>query len=269
MTGVVLDNPRYILGLDADGWLREITVNDADPGLEITQAGAGAALRLATGHMIVATGESIDLYNTADEVTDYERLRLYWTANHAYLTLQAGGAGSGRNLSILSTNDLILQTAANQNMEIRFGGAINIMDVDAANAIRAKIISNLGYSRWGDAGTPTVSLEAANGFLLSAGVLTLADTTAIGTALANGDYFRIMAVDDDTNTLTELARATGASQPSFDLLLARFGVAALGADAAHRGMLYFTEGAGGVADKLYCIMKAADNSYSAIQVAIG
>jgi len=41
------------------------------------------------------------------------------------------------------------------------------------------------------------------------------------------------------------------------------------ADVDHRGWFYFDEGDPGVADKFYCIMKAADNSYSAVQIAIG
>ena len=48
-----------------------------------------------------------------------------------------------------------------------------------------------------------------------------------------------------------------------------FGTSTLTANSANRGKFYFTEGAGGVADKLYCIMKGTDDNYSAVQVAIG
>lgn len=40
-------------------------------------------------------------------------------------------------------------------------------------------------------------------------------------------------------------------------------------EVAHRGQFYFTEGVSGVADLFYCIMKGSNNSYSAIQAAIG
>ena len=43
----------------------------------------------------------------------------------------------------------------------------------------------------------------------------------------------------------------------------------LAAQASNRRKLYYVEGAGGVADLLYAIMKGADNNYSAVQVAIG
>ena len=97
----------------------------------------------------------------------------------------------------------------------------------------------------------------------------LANTKGLNTNLTNDDYYTLGAVDNDTSTITEVARITGAAQPSFDLKLARFGTAVLTADAAHRGMLYFVAGGTGVADKLYIVMKGTDNLYSAVQVAIG
>ena len=98
---------------------------------------------------------------------------------------------------------------------------------------------------------------------------TIGDTKGLNTGLANDDYYTLGAVDNDTNTITEVVRVTGASQPSIDLKLARFGTSVLTADAAHRGMLYFVEGGTGVADKLYIIMKSTADTYSAVQVAIG
>ena len=113
-----------------------------------------------------------------------------------------------------------------------------------------------------------MTLSGAGEAWLDAG-LRLDDAGYINTGVVDSDYFTIGAVENTGNTITELARATGAVQPSFDLLLARFGTSVLAADAAHRGMFYLTEGGAGVADLLYCIMKGADNNYSAIQVAIG
>ncbi|MCK4659919.1 MAG: hypothetical protein KAV82_10400, partial [Phycisphaerae bacterium] len=98
---------------------------------------------------------------------------------------------------------------------------------------------------------------------------TIGNTKGLNTGLANDDYYTLGAVDNDTNTITEVARVTGAVQPSINLKLARFGTSVLTADAAHRGMLYFVEGAPGVADKLYCVMKSTADTYSAVQVAIG
>ena len=49
----------------------------------------------------------------------------------------------------------------------------------------------------------------------------------------------------------------------------KFGTTAYAAIAKNQGFLYFIKGGPGVADKLYCIMKGADNNYTAIQVSIG
>ena len=53
------------------------------------------------------------------------------------------------------------------------------------------------------------------------------------------------------------------------LIEVTFGFDTITANVAHRGMFYYTKGAAGTADKLYCIMKSAANTYSAIQIAIG
>lgn len=49
----------------------------------------------------------------------------------------------------------------------------------------------------------------------------------------------------------------------------KFGTSVIAANAAHRGMFYFTESGDGTADLLYCIMKGDDDNYDAIQVAVG
>ncbi|MBF8267217.1 MAG: hypothetical protein HW388_725 [Dehalococcoidia bacterium] len=40
-----------VRGLDALGWPREITVNDAVPGLKVTQSGAGVGVQMVTGSL--------------------------------------------------------------------------------------------------------------------------------------------------------------------------------------------------------------------------
>ncbi len=49
----------------------------------------------------------------------------------------------------------------------------------------------------------------------------------------------------------------------------KFGTSVITANAAGRGKFYLTEGGAGVADLLYCVLKGADDNYSAIQAAIG
>ena len=80
-----------------------------------------------------------------------------------------------------------------------------------------------------------------------------------GTWTAGATTWTIPAVTlGGTITLTDVA-----------IVNLKAGTTAINPEVAHRGQFYFTEGAAGVADLLYCIMKGTDNNYSAIQVAIG
>jgi len=99
--------------------------------------------------------------------------------------------------------------------------------------------------------------------------VSIADEKAINTGAIDDDYFTIGAVDNDNQNLIECIRLVGAAEPHALLTRAKWSTASHAADEGHRGFMYFTEGAGGVADKLYCIMKGADDNYTAIQVAIG
>jgi len=64
-----------------------------------------------------STSTGIALYNTADQTTNYERLRQYWGANTFTIQTEKGGTGNNRNIKILqgvgaSTFEL---TASSQN----------------------------------------------------------------------------------------------------------------------------------------------------------
>ncbi len=77
-----------------------------------------------------------------------------------------------------------------------------------------------------------------------------------------------------TDTVSERTAAAGVTIDSLQIkdgatVAGKFGTAALTANAGNRGKFYFTEGGAGVADTIYCIMKGADDNYSAVQVAIG
>jgi len=99
--------------------------------------------------------------------------------------------------------------------------------------------------------------------------LGIGDTLSIRTGAADDDYFTLNAVDNDDQSSVECIRLKGAVAPHALLERARFGTTAHAADEAHRGQLYMVEGGADVADLLYCIMKGADNNYTAIQVAVG
>ncbi len=61
---------------------------------------ATASTITASGLTITNSGSSIYIYNTNDQITNYERLATYKNANTFIIETQAGGTGTIRNLSI-------------------------------------------------------------------------------------------------------------------------------------------------------------------------
>lgn len=98
---MMLHNPRNILGLDGAGWLREINVNDATPGLTITQAGAAYGLTVnhagGTGIKVQAVSyPAIDFFRGATRSwTLYDSVGVFiihdQVNNKAVLTAPTGG----------------------------------------------------------------------------------------------------------------------------------------------------------------------------------
>lgn len=58
----------------------------------------------------IGTGNALALYNTADQTTNYERLRAFWSSNIATIATESGGTGSGRNLVLQASNGAALAT---------------------------------------------------------------------------------------------------------------------------------------------------------------
>lgn len=139
------------------------------------------------GDITMATTKDFTIFNTADETTNYERLRFYWSSNVAYIATEESGSGSNRELHLLAAggatltfgSGILLNAAANQSMALRLGGILYIQDEDASDAVVAQIASATGYARFGDATAATVSLEAANGLDVVAGNLTMASGAQI------------------------------------------------------------------------------------------
>lgn len=71
----------------------------------------------------------------------------------------------------------------------------------------------IAYTDWD---TVIAAIEARLG-TGAVGDLLMADTTVIKTGVAASDYFTIAAVDNDTSSVVELARATGAAEPSLGI----------------------------------------------------
>ncbi|MDD5416249.1 MAG: MerR family DNA-binding transcriptional regulator [Candidatus Daviesbacteria bacterium] len=133
------------------------------------------ALSLSSGQS--ATG--ISLYNTADETTNYERLRAYWSSNYAWIDTTKGGSGTSRGLIISGAGGLFLKSSTS----VYFDAGTSFIVASTGITPSATITRATGYARFGDATAPTVSLEAANGFIVAAGNVGIG-TTGPGAPLA-------------------------------------------------------------------------------------
>ncbi|GEM_PF-2555959 len=72
------------------------TGSDTNVDLNITAKG--------TGNLNIPRGTGLSQYNTADQTTNYERVRQYWSGNVFYLYGESGGTGTARPIRIISGN---------------------------------------------------------------------------------------------------------------------------------------------------------------------
>ena len=114
------------------------------------------------GGFRIGSGGTFELYNTADEVTNYERLRAYWSDNNGIISAESGGTGTLRPI-MLRGFDIVLRL-------LNAGGYIKFQN---SAGTRLATMDSTGKLRVGDTTAPTVSLEAANGFAVAAGNVTL------------------------------------------------------------------------------------------------
>lgn len=86
----------------------------------------------------------LQLYNTVDQVTDYERLEALWSSNTAIIRPAQGGSGSLRTLQIgSSTASFSIRTAGNANGVFEFG------------ALSTSVAGNIGWNLRGLTNTAT------------------------------------------------------------------------------------------------------------------
>jgi lysophospholipase L1-like esterase len=80
-----------------------LTVSGAITNTALTSsiaAKAPIASPAFTGTVFLGQGVNLETYNTVDQTTNYERLRLSWSGNVALIASQAGGTGVARTISI-------------------------------------------------------------------------------------------------------------------------------------------------------------------------
>lgn len=113
------------------------------------------------GAVSTSTGFDWKLYNTSDETTNYERLRVYWNTNIAKIMTELGGTGTIRDIRIGNENqNNYIQLQANG---ISAGNG-QVLDVYASGTVRVRMGvtgTTLG-AIWFNSGTDGFSYRIAS-----------------------------------------------------------------------------------------------------------
>jgi hypothetical protein len=89
-----------------------------------------------------STSTGIALYNTADQTTNYEGVRLYWSGDIAYLRTVSSGTGSLRNFNIGNTNTNMLISSGQGSATVGAFSITRFMSVDNATVLNVAGQSN-------------------------------------------------------------------------------------------------------------------------------
>ena len=129
----------------------------------------------------------------------------------------------GENSTPLEWKDLYLDGIAYID-ELRAGDSAAIYVRGLTVASIPTLYGVGAYLRIGDAAATSHALASEDDLMVTGklevggvsffdAILTIADTRAINTGVVNDDYFTMGAVDNDTNTITEILRFVGAAAP--------------------------------------------------------
>jgi hypothetical protein len=152
-------------------WLRHISGVGAAQSLSLLENGGYIGINMAgttaPTHSLTlgSTSTGIALYNTADQTTNFERVRAYWSGNVFNIFPEKGGTGTARALFIGSSST----TGITIN---EFGGiatsgkiSLNVASTGASYPITASaIVSSSSASQVTFAITPTINQSSTAGY---------------------------------------------------------------------------------------------------------
>jgi len=244
------------------------TDTSASPDLEIYSDGGAGGRIVPKGGALKIVGD-LAIWHATEAALDYVYAKHDATNGwfgSASGTLFLAAAGATINFNTGGSNRWTMSSS------IFAGASANTRQLGSATLEMLAVYVGQGASSGVYFGSgQEARLYYDSGFFCSAPItfqdtVTVVDEKAIAAGPNDDDYFTFFAKDNGVGP-KEVARVAGAAEPYFSLLQAKFGTSVLAADAPHRGMFYYTEGGGGVADILYCVMKNAADGYEAVAVA--
>jgi len=167
----------------------------------------GIGTNAPTHALTLAQGNSIALYNTADQTTNYERGQIDWTSNALRIETVAGGTGSNSRSVILSSGGANLVTASAGTVKVSFNGGTGgvgpgvLTNGSFSGASTNQVVQSIAptFTESGTSGytalliQPTeTSLGSGSKYLIQAGTSTastlfaVSNTGAIITSLGSG-----------------------------------------------------------------------------------
>lgn len=128
-------------------------------GLQAVSGGSPTPLPLT-----IAQNGGIEVYNTADQVTNYERGKISWVGNILTITAEQGGTGTARALQLTNHGKLIMQ-AGQQGPTL---GTISLFDSTAGVGACTVAITGTGSAssglQYGLSVSPTYNQSGTAGF---------------------------------------------------------------------------------------------------------
>lgn len=92
-----------------------------------------------TGNQAIAAGGDIEVYNTADQTTNFEKLSILWTGNTAIISTTKGGTGTLRSTQLNGGQSILLATGAATRFVIN--GTDIFSNTSGGGAFRAQATS--------------------------------------------------------------------------------------------------------------------------------
>lgn len=165
----------------------------------------------AGNHIIsAATGVGYNLYNTADEVTNYERLSIYASSSVYYIMSQNGGTGTARSIRLRvgsSNSDLVVQ---NSGLRVLVTGSTSAASAGSFGATGT--LTGSSGVQYNTSLTPTINQTSTAGYTAlnvavtetatGSGVKRLINLSVGGTSLFNVDNTGVAFIADSTAPAT-------------------------------------------------------------------
>lgn len=112
------------------------------------------------GSHILSNGANLTTYNTADETSNYERARHYWSSNTYTIVTEATGTGTSRNIQVIGGGTTLSLNTTGATLQRGATGVSTLFNVTSSN-LNATVGTQYGLSV-----NPSVSQSGSAGYTM-------------------------------------------------------------------------------------------------------